>query len=104
MSTDNPNPVDGPIEVWADFNGLFSQLLCLTHNNYCLDASGNQVQMKAGMRVTAFTEDIEDGVPDDLIATGTVEPSPEWLACRGSRWVLRIDQNGVRHRSEVEGH
>jgi hypothetical protein len=54
------------------------------------------------MVVTAFVEDIENGVWDDLIATGTVEPSPEWLQCRGSRWILRIDKYGVRHESDVK--
>lgn len=52
------------------------------------------------MRVTAFEPDPdENGDPDELIANGTVEPSPEWLACAGSNWSLRIDARGVRHRS-----
>jgi hypothetical protein len=103
MSSEKREPTEGIIEVWADFNGLFSQLLCLTHKDYCLDAAGNQVPMKAGMMVRAFMEDTDDdGAPDDLVATGVVERSPDWLACRGSRWVLRIDENGVRHRSEVK--
>jgi hypothetical protein len=54
------------------------------------------------MKVTAFDQDVdEQGNRDDLIASGTVEPSPNWLRCNGSRWVLRIDENGVRHESEL---
>jgi hypothetical protein len=53
------------------------------------------------MSVTVFDEDIEDGKPDNLLASGIVESSPEWLQCRGSKWVLRIDENGVRHESEL---
>jgi hypothetical protein len=34
--------------------------------------------------------------------SGIVEPSPESLRCLGSRWVLRIDQNGVRHESDLK--
>jgi len=26
---------------------------------------------------------------------------PEWLACRGSRWVLKIDQYGVQWESDL---
>jgi hypothetical protein len=70
----------------ADFNGLFGAVLCLSHSDTCLDESGTAVQLRAGMRVTAFDlDEDEHGVRDDLIATGIVEPSPEWLQCRGSR-------------------
>jgi hypothetical protein len=52
------------------------------------------------MILTAFEPDIEDGKPDDLIASGRVERSPRELSCNGSRWVLMIDENGVRHESD----
>ena len=58
--------------------------------------------MHEGMTVTAFDEDVDDdGKPDNLIASGIVERSPKWLRCDGSCWVLRIDQNGVRHESDL---
>jgi len=86
----------------ADFNGLFGGLLCLSHSDTCRDAAGNRVPLAAGMVVTAFEPDTDDdGNPADLIATGIVEPSPEWLQCRGSRWVLRIDEQGVRHEAST---
>jgi hypothetical protein len=85
----------------ADFNGLFGNILCLSHEDICLDESGNAVVLHTGMNVTAFDLDEEDGKPDNLIASGTVEPSPEWLKCRGSKWMLRIDGNGVRHESDL---
>lgn len=54
------------------------------------------------MVVTAYDEDIDEhGERDDLVARGTVEPSPGWLQCKGSRWILRIDENGVRHQSDI---
>ena len=90
------------VEVRADFNGLFSELLFLTHDE-CLGSRGENIQMSPGMKVMAFDEDIdESGARDDLIATGIVEQAPQWLACRGSRWVLRIDANGVRNRSDLK--
>ncbi len=90
--------------VQADFNGLFQggTMLCLSHSDICLDQSGAEVLLRSGMTVTAFdVDEDEHGVRDDLIATGTVEPSPEWLQCRGSRWVLMIDENGVKHESDL---
>lgn len=91
------------IRLRGDFNGLFSDLLCLSHEDTCPDDAGNPVALRAGMIVTAFEPDIEDGQPADLVATGTVEPSPDWLQCAGSRWVLRIDENGVRHGPPAAG-
>lgn len=85
----------------ADFNGLFGDLLCLSHHDTCQDEFGNTVPLRAGMVVTAYDEDINDaGEHDDLLASGTVEPSPDWLQCNGSRWALKIDAKGVRHQSD----
>lgn len=89
-------------KVRADFNGLFGELLCLSHSDTCVDESGATIQLRAGMVVTAFDEDVDEReVRDDLIASGTVEPSPDWMRCRGSKWALKIDENGVRHESEL---
>jgi hypothetical protein len=91
-------------KVWADFNGLFEngKLLCLSHNETCRDESGVEIHLQAGMIVTAFDEDADEhGVRDDLLATGVVERSPDWLQCRGSKWCLRVDKNGIRSQSEL---
>ena len=90
------------LRVYADFNGLFGEVLCLSHKDTCLDADGNVVTLCEGMTLTAFDEDADEhGNRDDLIASGVVEPSPESLRCLGSRWVLRIDRNGVKHQSDL---
>ena len=92
------------LRLQADFNGLFGDVLCLSHSGTARDDSGNIVQLSAGMIVIAFDHDVnERGERDDLVASGTVEPSPEWLRCKGSRWVLRIDEAGVRNQSDVVG-
>lgn len=87
--------------VRADFNGLFSQLLCLSHEDVCLDSEGNRVELREGMILTAFDENYEGDKRDDIFVSGIVEPSPEWLSCRGSRWVLRIDVDGLRWESDL---
>jgi hypothetical protein len=91
-----------PIRLRADFNGLFSQLLCLSHKETCVGENGHNVTVHEGMIVPAFDEDVDDdGKPDNLLASLTVERSPAWLRCNGSRWVLRIDENGVGHESDL---
>jgi hypothetical protein len=87
----------------ADFNGLFGELLCLSHGDTALDEDGVVVVLKEGMRVTAYDLNEEDGQRNDLVASGVVEKSPDWLQCAGSRWVLRIDRPGVRHQSDMVG-
>jgi len=91
------------MRLQADFNGLFGDTLCLSHSDTCKDESGNSVELRAGMIVTAFDLDSdENGQPDNLIASGIVEPSPDWLACNGSKWALKIDAQGVRHESDLK--
>ncbi len=90
------------IRIHADFNGLFGELLCISHGESSSDDEGRPVTIRAGMKLTAFDEDQnEEGLRDDLIASGTVGPAPEWLRCTGSRWVLKIDEKGVRHESDL---
>jgi hypothetical protein len=90
------------LKVRADFNGLFGDILCLSHEDTCPDETGAAVPLREGLTLTAFDEDAdENGKRDDLIASGVVEPSPSWLQCNGSRWVLRIDEKGVRHESDL---
>lgn len=92
-----------PVRIRADFNGLFGELLCISHSESCSDEFERPVLLCTGMKLTAYDEDVdENGNPDDLIASGTVEPAPIWLRCNGSRWVLKIDENGVRHQSDIE--
>ena len=78
-------------------------MLCLSHEDICLTEDGTKISLQAGMKVTVFDMDAdENGNRDDLIANGVVEPSPDWLRCRGSKWILRIDENGVYHESDLQ--
>src|SRR5271167_1378403 len=86
----------------ADFSGLFGDILCLSHDAFCRDESGNPIVLRSGMAAMAFEEDMDErGQREYLVAEGIVEPSPDWLNCRGSKWVLRIDSRGVRHESDI---
>ena len=90
------------MRVRADFNGLFGEMLCLSHEDTCVDAHGIVVNLRKGMVLTVFDEDADEhGNRDDLVASGIVEPSPEELSCLGSRWILQIDRDGVIHESDL---
>jgi hypothetical protein len=86
----------------ADFNGLFGDLLCLSHRDVGVDESGKEVILEPGMTVTAFDPDEDEhGGPGFLVATGTVVPSPDWLSCSGSKWALQINETGVKNQSHI---
>ena len=92
-----------PRDEWvpADFNGIFGDHLCLSHGDTVQVVAGGEMALRAGLILTAAEPDPNvDGQPDWLVATGVVEPSPDWLQCNGSRWVLRFDADGVYHLSE----
>lgn len=90
--------------IRADFNGLLERrLLCLAHEDRVEDAKGNPIALREGMAVSAFDDDADEhGKPCWLVASGSVERSPEYAQCRGSKWSLRIDDRGIR-REPVGG-
>jgi hypothetical protein len=87
-------------KIRADFNGLFGDVLCLSHQEKCFDET-EAIQLCDGLSITAYEDDPDEhGNPDFLIANGKVARAPDWLQCLGSKWVLMIDENGVYHQSE----
>lgn len=90
------------IRLRGDFNGLFGDLLCLSHSDVATDDTGATVQLTAGMDAVAYEEDVEDGQPCFLVASGQVVPSPDSLQHQGSRWCLLIDERGVRYVSTLD--
>jgi hypothetical protein len=85
------------IRLRGDFNGLFGDLLCLSHSEAAIDDSGAAVPLRADMEVVVFDEDADlSGQRCFLVASGRVVPAPESLRCLGSRWCLEIDQQGIR--------
>jgi hypothetical protein len=44
-------------KVHADFNGLFSDILCLSHEDTCFDENGAVFYLREGLTPTAFDED-----------------------------------------------
>lgn len=95
-----------PPHTWlnGDFNGLFGDLLCLSHGDTVTRADGERIAAVSGTSATAWEPDPDqEGRPDALLASGIVVPSPPELQCLGSRWALRMDHDGVRHASSIYG-
>lgn len=91
------------MKLRADFNGLFGDILCLSHGETCMDEEGREITLRAGMSIIAYDEDADErGERDDLCAAGTVEPAPDWLRQHGAKWILRIDERGVWHESDAK--
>jgi hypothetical protein len=95
-----------PKSEWVngDFNGMLEQdLLCLSHEDTVKRADGGVIPLVAGMQLTASDEDLDDdGNRDDIFVSGIVEASPPEAQCRGSKWSLRFDSNGIRHESDLK--
>ncbi|SRR6266542_4029948 len=96
------------LRLRADFNGVFREegggfLVCLSHAETCRDERGSDITVNEGTTATAFDEDVDErGNRDDLLASGTIERAPDWLAKHGSRWILRVDEKGIRHQSDTQ--
>jgi hypothetical protein len=97
--SDVPEP---PHWVHGDFNGLFGDLLCLSHDETARTAGGEEIRLADGTELIAFEPDIDEGQPSALILCGRVEPSPDWLACNGSRWCLRGDERALLRWVELD--
>ncbi len=80
------------IRIRADFNGLFGDLLCLSHSHHGVTESGEYHEFVEGDIVLAFEPDTDDdGSPAYLVASGRVVRSPSELCNNGSVWSLAID-------------
>lgn len=90
------------IRLHGDFNGLFGDLLCLSHSDVATDDTGASIPLEDGMEALAFEPDVDAGKPCFIVAAGRVVPSPQSLQHQGSRWCLQIDHRGVRHVSSLD--
>jgi hypothetical protein len=91
-----------PPRVLADFNGLFGDLLCLSHTDSATTDDGGSLLLREGLDAIAYEPDGDDGTPAFLVARGSVTASPPELMHRGPRWCLKIDERGVRHVSTLD--
>jgi hypothetical protein len=76
----------------------------LSANDAKKDSAGNLIRFYEGMPVSVYEENAEDGEPDNLIADGiaasgsAIKINPYWAHVK---WVCLIDENGIRHESDL---
>lgn len=91
-------------KIRVDFNEIVEEnLILLSAVDTKCDSEGNVVELSEGLKVSIYDVDCdESGNPDNLVASGVVERncSKGWSA--HVRWCCRIDDNGIRHTSEVD--
>jgi hypothetical protein len=91
-----------PPLVAVDFNGMLARkIVSLETAGVHWDLERQHLHLKEGMRVRAYDLDAENGVPDNLIAEGTVKRLPSDRAEGGGHWVLKLDYLG--HESDFRG-
>ena len=77
------------------------RLMLSPKEDYLEDESGNIVALYEGMEVEVFDVNEEpDGTRDDIIATGVVILNvPETSRRPGIKWLVRVDELGIRYQS-----
>ena len=84
-------------KVYADFQNLddFNRLR-LTCVGTLEDLADRGIELKEGMSLTFYTDDVDDqGQPDELLVEGTTHYNED-EGC----WVASIDWSAIRHASK----
>ena len=86
-------------KIYADFQNLddFNRLR-LTCAGTRADIADQDIELKEGMSLTLYTDDVDDhGQPDELLAEGTIDYDKNEQC-----WVAVIDWSAIRHASRGE--
>ena len=86
-------------KLYADFQNLddFNRLR-LTCAGTLEDLANQGVELKEGMSLTFYTDDVDDqGQPDELLIEGTIHYNEDEQC-----WVASIDWSAIRHASEKQ--
>src|SRR3712207_599017 len=87
--------------IYVDFNEMISNdEVLLSRHDSTMDSEGKLITLFEGMPIGVYSDDLdEEGKPDKLIADGVaMRNTSGWM--EEVRWLLKIDQRGVRHESD----
>lgn len=92
-------------KFYVDFNELLTRnLVCLSQEDTKIASSGERIALSEGMEIDVYSDDIDDrGQPDNLVASGVVERNSVGGWTAHIKWNCRIDENGIRHESDLVG-
>lgn len=92
--------------IYVDFNEMIeNDIVLLSNTDFKEDSNGKIVELKVGMKIKIYMDDINvDGEKDDLIAEGIVDLNTfkylyPWTTA--AKWICRINENGIKHESEL---
>lgn len=90
-------------ELYVDFNEMLApDLVLLSAEDSKAAATGEPISLQAGLQVAIFMDDFDEkGRRDDLVAFGVVEKNTSAGWAQHVRWCCRIDDSGIRRRSEL---
>lgn len=89
----------------VDFNELLEpDLVLLSRTDIRQAKDGHAIALAQGMPVRIWDGDVDaHGNRDDLIAEGVAMRNTHGGGSRHVRWCCRIDANGIRHQSDIDG-
>jgi len=92
--------------ICVDFNEMpCAGEVLLSQEDSKIDSSGSLVHFHEGKEVTVYMDDCdENGNPDRLIAKGNAMRNGHGGWTAAARWLLKIDEDGIRHESETHRH
>jgi hypothetical protein len=88
--------------IYVDFNEMpTANEVLLSQGDSKDNSNGKIMHFIEGMRVSVYMDDLDDeGKPDNLIAEGVVIRNYHGAWTAAARWLLKIDERGIRHESE----
>lgn len=92
------------IRFYIDFNEMIEpDLFLFSQNDYKTDSVGNKIEIKAGMLVKVYMDDVNEiGEEDNLIAEGVVELNQsEYSWTKAAKWNCRITEKGILNESQA---
>jgi hypothetical protein len=92
--------------MYVDFNEMPAATeVLLSKSDSKVDSSGKTIHFVDGMPVSVYMDDEdENGKPDNLIAEGIARRNHHGGWTAAARWLLVIDERGIRHESEERPH
>ena len=88
--------------LYVDFNEMLEEdLVLLSKDDRKIDSSGVIHRLCEGITVEIYMDDFtDDGIADNLIATGVVELVQGRGWAPSTKWACRIDARGIRSESD----
>jgi hypothetical protein len=88
---------------YVDFNELMDfNIVLLSQTDIKKNTEGNDVRLFEGLPVSIYSDDVGvDGKLDNLVAEGIVVPNRFTEHFGHVKWCCQIDQNGIRHQSDI---